>query len=116
MNAVKPEYNDLYRVLINSADRGEGMNAPVEHYFDAIYRLANEAKDIFLSEPPLIQISPKVTICGKAFLPLSFFSFKLTFVSSLPVLGDIHGQFYDLLRLLNCGGQVGEGNTYLFLG
>merc|ERR1719395_385061 len=31
------------------------------------------------------------------------------------IVGDIHGQFSDLVRLLECGGYPPE-NTYIFLG
>ena len=51
-----------------------------------------KAKSIFMDQPVFIELDSPINICG-----------------------DIHGQFYDLLRLFNYGGEPPKGN-YLFLG
>jgi len=57
-----------------------------------IMQLCLIAKDIFLSQPSLLEIEAPIKICG-----------------------DIHGQYEDLLKLFECGGYPPEAN-YLFLG
>ncbi len=37
-------------------------------------------------------------------------------VSPVTVCGDIHGQFFDILELLRIGGEVEEGERYIFMG
>eukprot|EP01083_Nonionella_stella_P012200 34611_1 len=54
--------------------------------------LCSKAKEIFISEPNIKRICCPVTICG-----------------------DIHGQFFDLLRLMEAGGDPAD-TQYLFLG
>lgn len=49
-------------------------------------------KNIFLSQPMLVEVQSPVKVCG-----------------------DIHGQYYDMLRLFEYGGFPPESN-YLFLG
>ena len=51
-----------------------------------------KAKSIFMDQPVFIELDSPINICG-----------------------DTHGQFYDLLRLFNYGGEPPKGN-YLFLG
>ncbi|KAK8792013.1 hypothetical protein WA158_005390 [Blastocystis sp. Blastoise] len=57
-----------------------------------IHSLIDMTKEIFLEQPSLLRVAVPINI-----------------------IGDIHGQFGDLLRLLDIGGNPGE-NNYLFLG
>ena len=54
--------------------------------------LCNTSKEIFISQPVLLELEAPIKICG-----------------------DVHGQFYDLLRILEFGGYPPDSN-YLFLG
>ena len=57
-----------------------------------IRQICLSAKEIFLSQPNLLELEAPIKICG-----------------------DIHGQYSDLLRLFEYGGFPPEAN-YLFLG
>ena len=54
--------------------------------------LCDKSREIFISQPMLLELEAPLKICG-----------------------DIHGQYYDLLRLFEYGGFPPEAN-YLFLG
>ncbi|CAG9103906.1 unnamed protein product [Plutella xylostella] len=72
--------------------RGEkpGMNVQLTEI--EIKGLCLKSREIFLSQPILLELEAPLKICG-----------------------DIHGQYYDLLRLFEYGGFPPESN-YLFLG
>lgn len=57
-----------------------------------IFGLIRTVKAIFMEEPMLLQLKAPLKICG-----------------------DIHGQYYDMLRMFEYGGHPPE-SSYLFLG
>lgn len=82
--------DDIVQRLV---DPKNGRAAKQVHLSEAeIRQLCAAAKDVFLSQPNLLELEAPIKICG-----------------------DIHGQFSDLLRLFEYGGFPPEAN-YLFLG
>lgn len=59
-----------------------------------------KSRDIFLSQPMLLELEAPIKVCG---------------INLCVTIGDIHGQYTDLLRLFEYGGFPPEAN-YLFLG
>jgi serine/threonine-protein phosphatase PP1 catalytic subunit len=83
--------DDLIAAMLEA--QGKGPNAktklPME---DDLKKICKRAGDVFLSQDPLLELEAPVKI-----------------------VGDIHGQYHDLLRLLEFGGFPPSSN-YLFLG
>ncbi|PVV04976.1 hypothetical protein BB560_000503 [Smittium megazygosporum] len=55
-------------------------------------KIIDKATELFQAEPNLLHLGSPITVCG-----------------------DVHGQFYDLIKLFNVGGDPAEIN-YLFMG
>lgn len=72
--------------------RGSKPGKQVNLSEQEIKGLCNKAREIFINQPMLLELEAPIKICG-----------------------DIHGQYYDLLRLFEYGGFPPEAN-YLFLG
>jgi serine/threonine-protein phosphatase PP1 catalytic subunit len=72
--------------------RGSKPGKQVSLSENEIKGLCVKAREIFISQPMLLELEAPLKICG-----------------------DIHGQYYDLLRLFEYGGFPPEAN-YLFLG
>lgn len=73
------------------ASRDNPKNKKVLHKNELKFLCVN-ALDVFKSQPVFLELIPPITICG-----------------------DVHGQFFDLLRLFEAGGSPDIKN-YLFLG
>lgn len=73
-----------------SSSRKSKSHLPVET--SEIRYILSKSRLIFLEQPTLLKLSPPVKI-----------------------VGDIHGQFHDLIRIFNCCGYPPHSN-YLFLG
>jgi serine/threonine-protein phosphatase PP1 catalytic subunit len=73
--------------------------------------LCLKSREIFLSQPILLELEAPLKVCG---MIISCVVWLLKF-GVLLCLGDIHGQYTDLLRLFEYGGFPPESN-YLFLG
>jgi serine/threonine-protein phosphatase PP1 catalytic subunit len=80
----------LQRIVI--LVRGSRPGKQVQLAEHEIKFLCTTAREIFMSQPILLELEAPIKICG-----------------------DIHGQYYDLLRLFEYGGFPPEAN-YLFLG
>jgi len=91
-NTKKLEYNidDIITKLIRARDYKP--NKIVNLTESEIKYLCYTSKEIFLSQPILLELITPIKICG-----------------------DVHGQYYDLLRLFEYGGYPPQSN-YLFLG
>ncbi|KAK2984590.1 hypothetical protein RJ640_018968, partial [Escallonia rubra] len=78
-----------------------------------IRQLCVASKEIFLSQPNLLELEAPIKICGNTYETLlSVFSYQRFFGY---LQGDVHGQYSDLLRLFEYGGYPPAAN-YLFLG
>ena len=73
---------------VRGAKPGKEVNLEEEH----IITLCRRSRDLFLSQPILLELEAPLKICG-----------------------DIHGQYHDLLRMFQYGGFPPDAN-YLFLG
>lgn len=72
--------------------RGSRPGKQVNLTENEIKQLILKSREIFISQPALLELEAPIKICG-----------------------DVHGQYYDLLRLFEYGGFPPEAN-YLFLG
>jgi len=71
---------------------GEHLNREGRISLDDAFYLIKQTTELYKKEPNLLRLRDPITVCG-----------------------DIHGQFFDLLRLMEAGGDPAD-TQYLFLG
>lgn len=88
----KTEFNldNIISALLSVRGSKPGKEVNLEE--DHIIQLCKRSRDLFLSQPILLELEAPLKICG-----------------------DIHGQYHDLLRMFQYGGFPPDAN-YLFLG
>ncbi|KAL7576414.1 hypothetical protein ACA910_018218 [Epithemia clementina (nom. ined.)] len=82
--------DSMIELLLSARTKKPGT--PVDISQGDATQLCTQARDLFLSQPMLLELGAPIKICG-----------------------DVHGQYTDLLRLFEYGGFPPEAN-YLFLG
>jgi serine/threonine-protein phosphatase 2B catalytic subunit len=71
-----------------------------QHFFDGGRLSPSDAIEILTAVTDLLASEPNI----------------LTLSDPITIVGDIHGQFYDLMTLFELGGDPGKPTQYLFLG
>ncbi|EDR26242.1 serine/threonine protein phosphatase PP1-2, putative [Entamoeba dispar SAW760] len=89
-NQVFGEYQQLFNKLVQYRTKSKGYSTELPSKI--IIKLCNEVLNEISKEPIVIQLKTPITI-----------------------VGDIHGQYYDLLRIFESSGYPNE-TPYLFLG
>lgn len=87
--------------------RGKKPGKTVALTEDDLKYLCVQSREYFIQQPIMLELEAPIKICGTQI-------FLILLAISLCV-GDVHGQYYDLLRLFEYGGFPPEAN-YLFLG
>ncbi|ETO04959.1 hypothetical protein RFI_32432, partial [Reticulomyxa filosa] len=87
-------HNKLFRAdgTVDLECLGKHLNKEGRLRLEDAFYLVKTCAELFKKEPNLLRLKDPITVCG-----------------------DVHGQFFDLLRLMEAGGDPAD-TQYLFLG
>lgn len=107
-----PDEDDLLHSVIDRLLEVRGSRPGKQvHLLEAEIRyLCTKAREIFVSQPILLDLEAPIKV-----ISLILVSFECSPSLYYQVCGDIHGQYYDLLRIFEYAGFPPEAN-FLFLG
>ena len=100
--------------------RGKKPGKTVSLSQEDLQYLCVTSREIFIKQPNLLELEAPIKICGKSSNSriCACVGVSQRFdnaISFCECSGDVHGQYYDLLRIFEYGGFPPEAN-YLFLG
>ncbi|EGR30763.1 protein phosphatase catalytic gamma isoform, putative [Ichthyophthirius multifiliis] len=101
------DIDDIIEKLIESKPSSKIRSSALSEA--EIKALCLKSREIFLSQPMLLELEAPIKICGKNNINIKYLPLRKL------IKGDIHGQYPDLLRMFEYGGFPPEAN-YLFLG
>ncbi|KAK6102373.1 putative serine/threonine-protein phosphatase pph-6 [Brugia pahangi] len=106
------------KIMTKSGDEQQGVGDGNETQYKLQYRGLTIDADRWVEESSKCQYLPEdemILLCDMLVTRLSHESNVVEITSPVTVCGDIHGQFYDLLKLFETGGRV-PSTRYVFMG
>uniref|UniRef100_A0A1I8EE01 Serine/threonine-protein phosphatase n=1 Tax=Wuchereria bancrofti TaxID=6293 RepID=A0A1I8EE01_WUCBA len=106
------------KIMTKTGDEQQGVGGGNETQYKLHYRGLTIDADRWVEESSKCQYLPEdemILLCDMLVTRLSHESNVVEITSPVTVCGDIHGQFYDLLKLFETGGRV-PSTRYVFMG